>query len=223
MRAVYLLDFGLYSEKTEKITESLPSYLSKKILNPSNEKRRKERAFSYFLAYNLIKKSHPCDENATLCFSESGKPYVEKGVFSISLAHSGTLAAIFISDENEEVGIDIELITEKSEKTAEAFLKNREISFSTSDNINIEIFIANILDDIKTDLLNERYIALKEDLSSTDKWTYCEAVLKCDGAGIGGIKNIEKIITGASVKVYNVDVNETKYSLSVSVKNKIKQ
>ena len=55
MRAVYLLDFNAYSVGCEKIVENLPSDLSARVINTTNEKRQRERAFSYFLAYDLIK------------------------------------------------------------------------------------------------------------------------------------------------------------------------
>ena len=207
MRAVYLLDINACRIECEKIVEKLPEDLSQRVLNTANEQRRKERAFSYFLAHNLIKKSDPCDENVKISFSESGKPYIKNSSLSISLAHSNFVAAVFISDENEDVGIDIEAVTEKSERVSEAFLKNR-------------IFIASVCDGMDVDALKEENIFLKKELSGTDKWTYCESVLKCDGIGVCGINNISDIIRSSSVRVLRVDINGKKYSLSVAIKKK---
>ena len=220
MRAVYLLDINACRIECEKIVEKLPEDLSQRVLNTANEQRRKERAFSYFLAHNLIKKSDPCDENVKLSFSESGKPYIENSGISISLAHSDFVAAVFISDENEDVGIDIEAVTEKSERVSEAFLKNRIIPFDIADENNIDIFIASVCDGMDVDALKEENIFLKKELSGTDKWTYCESVLKCDGIGVCGINNISDIIRSSSVRVLRVDINGKKYSLSVAIKKK---
>ena len=220
MRAVYLLDFNACSVGCEKTVENLPSDLSARVINTTNEKRQRERAFSYFLAYDLIKKAHPCDENASLSFYESGKPYIKNSSLSISLAHSDSVAAVFISDEKEDVGIDIEAVTEKSERVSDAFLKNRVISFELADENEVDIYIASIRDGITADILKEENIFLKKELSGTDKWTYCESVLKCDGVGVCGINNVADIIRSSCVRVLRVDINGKKYSLSIATKKK---
>ena len=66
------------------------------------------------------------------------------------------------------------------------------------------------------DIIKACGVLNKDDLSSVDKWTYCEALLKCEGVGICGIKDADEKIKNIKTSVFNVTINGKKYSLSVA-------
>jgi hypothetical protein len=99
MISIYLLDLKRSENETEKITSKLSDKLSKRIFETKNKERQKERAFSYLLAEYLIKSAYPCDEKREITFLPSGKPIVKNTDLSISVTHSGELAAVAVYND----------------------------------------------------------------------------------------------------------------------------
>jgi hypothetical protein len=58
-----------------------------------------------------------------------------------------------------------------------------------------------------------------EELSEIDKWTICEAILKCDGIGFCGLKNFGEIQKKSKVSVFKISHEDKIYSLTIAVSN----
>jgi hypothetical protein len=147
MISIYLLDLKRSENETEKITSKLSDKLSKRIFETKNKERQKERAFSYLLAEYLIKSAYPCDEKREITFLPSGKPIVKNTDLSISVTHSGELAAVAVyNKKGAKIGIDIQEITEDNLSVAQKFFNRYPISLDGYENGNekIDIFYAEI-------------------------------------------------------------------------------
>lgn len=79
-----------------------------------SDKRKKE-----FLACRIL--LNHFDENLKISYSENGSPNLNNHQY-ISISHSGDLVCIIISDE--EIGIDIEKISDKSLRLKEKFINS---------------------------------------------------------------------------------------------------
>ena len=77
-------------------------------------KRKKE-----FLACRIL--LNHFDENLKISYSENGSPNLNNHQY-ISISHSGNLVCIIISDK--KIGIDIELISDKSLRLKEKFINS---------------------------------------------------------------------------------------------------
>jgi len=78
-----------------------------------SDKRKKE-----FLACRIL--LNHFDENLKISYSKNGSPNLNNHQY-ISISHSGDLVCIIISEK--EIGIDIELISEKTLRTSSKFTK----------------------------------------------------------------------------------------------------
>jgi 4'-phosphopantetheinyl transferase len=73
----------------------------------------------------LLQKEFP-EQHISLKYDEHGKPYLENCSEFISISHSRNLLALALSSNN--VGIDIEMISDKAEKVKHKFLKFHELN-----------------------------------------------------------------------------------------------
>ncbi len=87
-------------------------------LSQTGREREKE-AVQY-----LLQKEFP--NQPTLNYNIHGKPYLENSSEFISISHSRNFLAFAISSKN--VGIDIEMISDKAEKVKHKFLNEKELS-----------------------------------------------------------------------------------------------
>ncbi|MFD2513784.1 4'-phosphopantetheinyl transferase superfamily protein [Pontibacter locisalis] len=110
-------------EPTEALQQLLPSYINVEKLKHLHPKREREWIASRVLVYELLKNFTA--EQLILQRNEHGKPYFPDASLHISITHSPQLAAVIIS-EKYEVGIDIELITQKALRVADKFLSEAE-------------------------------------------------------------------------------------------------
>ncbi|MEI6456892.1 MAG: 4'-phosphopantetheinyl transferase superfamily protein [bacterium] len=114
-----------------KITESeqeLRSLLEKTHPGPlaadsfKNESRRKQWMASRIVLSLLLENSSP-----ETSYNEHGKPLLKNNSHSISLSHSGELAAAAVS-LRFPVGIDIEMIRDRVTRVARRFMNEAELS-----------------------------------------------------------------------------------------------
>lgn len=88
----------------------------------SSDKRKRE-----FLSVRVALKKVLGEENI-IFYYPSGKPFLSKKHYNISISHSGCWIALFIHP-NMSVGVDIELFTPKIEKLYKRFLSEKEQSY----------------------------------------------------------------------------------------------
>lgn len=115
-------------EKFEKLTlKSLAEIELECYKKIKSERRKKEWLTSRF----LVKKALNLKNNVQIKYDENGKPVLDD--FKISISHSDDFVAIILN-EKQEVGIDIQKISEKTKKIAHKFISDEEKAmFGTTD------------------------------------------------------------------------------------------
>jgi 4'-phosphopantetheinyl transferase len=83
-----------------------------------SEKRKRE-----FLGTRLILKQ--IANTVEVCYTQSGKPFPKNGTFHLSISHSANYIAVF-THPTREVGVDIELNTQKIDAVYKRFLSEKE-------------------------------------------------------------------------------------------------
>ncbi|TXK48998.1 4'-phosphopantetheinyl transferase superfamily protein [Pontibacter qinzhouensis] len=95
-------------------------------------KREQEWLASRMLAYTLLQQF--TEVPLVLCRNEHGKPYFEQSDIQLSITHSPQLAAVIVSADHQ-VGIDIELVSQKALRVADRFLAESEKTCTAGDDI----------------------------------------------------------------------------------------
>lgn len=122
---LYIGDIGVYVLDINTITDedfslALPQELITKVQQRfKSSKRQKE-----WLGVRLLLK-HLLGSNVQIAYKSSGAPFLINSNKHISISHSGTLVAIALN--NEKVGIDLQIISDKPLKIKSRFLSNAEI------------------------------------------------------------------------------------------------
>lgn len=84
------------------------------------EKRKKERIGARVLLKELVE-----GQEKIVAYLSNGKPYLVDQSFSISISHSGPYVAVALGKWNE-VGVDIEVYSDKAERVALKFVNDNE-------------------------------------------------------------------------------------------------
>lgn len=84
-----------------------------------SDSRKTEWLAVRVLLYTLTGKMLP------ICYHPGGKPYFADGKAHLSISHTGGYVAVIVSETNE-VGIDIEKISERVHKVAHKFVRDDE-------------------------------------------------------------------------------------------------
>lgn len=111
-------------EKEEFFTSQLPT-----LKLPSNPHKRLQHLAGRF----LIKQMHPDFPFEKLVSDPGSKPYLSNHSFQFSISHSGDMAAAIINKE-KNVGIDIEMITDKANRIARKFMHESEFYLISNNN-----------------------------------------------------------------------------------------
>ncbi|MBC5993133.1 4'-phosphopantetheinyl transferase superfamily protein [Pontibacter cellulosilyticus] len=117
-------------ESLEELLALLPHHVDCTQIAQAHDKRKKEWLASRVLVYTLLKQFTAA--HAVLRKDENGKPYFENVPLYLSISHSPALAAVIISDKYE-VGIDIELLSQKALRVAGKFLGEDEKKYTAQD------------------------------------------------------------------------------------------
>lgn len=126
-----LMGVWALEEQPEELLGALPAHLSpEESLAQAHPKRQREWLASRVLAYQLLRRF--TDEPLPLLRDATGKPVLRKPGFHLSITHSPRLAAVILS-ERYDVGIDIELISQKALRVADKFLTAQERSYTADD------------------------------------------------------------------------------------------
>lgn len=246
---IYLAITDVCNLKAENISSDELSSISYAIAEKNDrtkiEKEKKLRYAAYSTLVYLYKKLYP-EVIGMPCvdFTEEGKPYFTKNsdipcpVFSIS--HDGDFAAVAISDENTDIGVDIQSMPKNKtrlERIAQRFLsvfrrsdatyiKIREDSKRNKTDVPEDFYslffstdeFGSIKECEGSELLS--ISILDEELVEYEyltKWTALEAALKMSGGGFSDYKDAEKIIESANIisKVFRAD-KKVDYAVSVA-------
>ncbi len=195
----------------------IPNNVILYIENGRSDEVKLERLTAYstlfFALFELYGKN-----DVGLCRTDSGKPYlVENGEASkirVSLSHSDGLVAVALSDECE-IGVDIQ--SEIDDSRAERLEKR----FFADINIKEEFFSQKLLylnfSDSDT-RLSEMEKPEKCSSGFTEKWAYCESLLKCEGGGFGDLKRIQKIQKKTKTQTVKINQNSKQFALSTTIK-----
>ena len=260
MIKLYLLDTenvdSLSFKKWEKELFALSPSVLKKIEATKDEKLKKDRSISYLFLESIIEK-----EKIKLCrisgkryfsdnfkleilFDSFGRPYIKDIDIDISLSHTEGLTAIAISFEKaKKVGIDAELMTEKSEERASKFhdryLKKESINRENPSNINdkellIELYTLkegeilkaapeDIFCDINTEEKNNDEKAAEPEemrFPALSDWCALEALLKCDGGGFSSISRIKDIMEKYGYIFFAEKIRKRTYMIALAADKK---
>ncbi|WP_299825176.1 4'-phosphopantetheinyl transferase superfamily protein [uncultured Pontibacter sp.] len=114
-------------EPVEELLRLLPTFVDCTQVERVHQRRKREWLASRVLVYRMLEQF--TTSPAVLRKNENGKPYFENEPFHVSISHSPYLAAAIISDKFE-VGIDIELLSQKALRVADKFLSEAEKIFT---------------------------------------------------------------------------------------------
>lgn len=110
-------------ETEEELLSLLPhqTIYSEEVCKFKSEKRRKEWLATRVLFHTIFSPEH------SICYHPTGRPFISKSKQNISISHSFPYVAIACSPQN--IGIDIERITNRASLLTEKFLSPKEETF----------------------------------------------------------------------------------------------
>ncbi|MFT2010033.1 4'-phosphopantetheinyl transferase family protein [Pontibacter sp. 13R65] len=126
-----LIGIWQIEEPAADLYAALPAHADLSVLaGKVHPRREQEWLASRVLAYKLLQQF--TEAPLVLCRNEYGKPYFEHSNLHISITHSPQLAAVILSAAHN-VGIDIELISQKALRVADRFLADSEKNCTAGD------------------------------------------------------------------------------------------
>lgn len=184
------LEIGIW-----KITESADYFLSKVVHFRAIQHPQKQ--LQHLAGRYLLQLLHPAINLQSIEITETGKPFIINGpdcFFSIS--HTANYAAVIISQQ-KEVGVDIEMISEKAMRLSKRFLSDNEL-----------------------EILNMLFTS--PEVAATAGWCIKEAVYKWYGHGnVDFAKDIRVVVARNNDKDMQVECylgKEKKLYLQVCIK-----
>lgn len=209
-----------------------------------NQKTRIERFAAYSLLFYVLEKIFGYKVKE-IKKTEAGKPYINddsiKDKLFISISHSGDISAVTVSNEGE-CGVDVQLLPNEQmmENVGKRFLGNFVLSntdfspmleskyFSSSG----EFIDTMVLFDYRNKVGSNIFLVaeyskdgfvftpfnFERDYNQIllNKWTACEALLKCSGGGFNDLKNLNEFKEKCGVYSFSFKVERDTYSLAVS-------
>lgn len=183
----------LKASESFKDSGKLPNVLKKRVLDYKTESAKilSENAWRLFM--KLLQDTGK-NRDIQFVFGENGKPYIKDNEFFFNISHSENMVAAAIS--KCEVGIDVEIISERNLKIADRFFNASEIDFIKNSENNFSDF--------------------------TKLWTRKEAFLKATGKGLKIPLNSFSVLSD-KVSEYKLSsfCIDNKYILSVATNGNI--
>ena len=110
------------------VSETIDELLSLQILQPyinlissiKSQKRKKEFLIARLLLNQMFA------QEIQVCYDEFGAPFIEGSDWNVSISHSGSFVAVARS--KKALGIDVELISDKLERTKHKYSSEQELS-----------------------------------------------------------------------------------------------
>ena len=150
-----------------------------------------------------------------------GKPRLcGRSDLRFNLSHSGGFAALIITDEGREVGIDIEPPTDS--------VRRERLSSRMSDVLPDIKNIVETLDIVPVTLAMDSLGRCSESMYAAEtrsadgerfetRWTLLEAVIKCDGRGFSAIKSSAELCRSMAVKTHVIQYKDGNLYMSVAI------
>lgn len=131
----------------------------------------------------ILKELYPDFPYSLIRIADTRKPFLEDEAYHFSISHCGDYAAAIVSNKNR-VGVDIELVTAKTEKVKHKFLSAEE-----------QVYLSSVF--------NQQHLKANEE-SLTAAWSIKETLFKWQGVGeVDFIKHLQiKNITEISKEYY---------------------
>ena len=194
--------------------EKLRSYIS----SPKSPEVRQSRLGGYLLLFHTVRFLFGRTD-FKIEFTEAGKPYFDSSELkdlSFNISHSGGLCAVCICDEGKAVGVDIqeEIEKEKAERIKERFYEGEIPMEESPDPVYLFGGFSSFGDCFFAEIPSEGIELCDPSESFLDRWSLCEAVMKCDGGGFASYGNIEKLLSKTKRQTIRLTYKGKKYSLS---------
>ncbi len=198
----------------------IPEDIFDYIKSGKSEEIKIERLAAYSTLFFALSELYG-KKNCSLCRTELGKPYLtecgELSKIHISISHTEGAVAVALSDECE-VGVDIqgEIDENRAERLEKRFFKSINIK---EENIPLKLLCLNLSDNAAT---FEEAVDIEKVISDfTEKWVFCEALLKCDGGGFGSLEKINEIQKQAQVSINRIKINKKQFAVAIAIKSTI--
>lgn len=164
----------------------MPQHRVQKAASFKNMRDKKLSAIAYLLLVHGLKKEYGIDEEIFFLYSKNGKPYLKNYpeiFFNISHCQCGVVCAI----AEEEVGIDIETVTNYDEAVVKYSCNSEEYNSIVSSN-------------------NQSFAFCK-------LWTVKESVLKYTGEGL--CDDLKNVLNNIHLHIETVWSDDCRYVISV--------
>ena len=147
------------TEEVEELVriKSLTEDDRQKLLSFSHEHRKKE----WFSARILLEQLGR-EKNSEIVYDEHNKPFLKNSKKHISLSHSHDLLAVILDDN--ETGIDIELIKPNVERIKEKFMSDTELKTLQKENLAEQLTLFWCVKESLYKLYGKKKLTFKEDL-----------------------------------------------------------
>ena len=182
-----------------------------------SEKVKKERLFSYALLGFAIADTYKCDSKKEIVFERDKKPYFPESDIKFSVSHTDGAVAALIGDF--DVGVDIEAVTDASNRTTDAFITRYGIDIPNESVGNISEMRFLIAKDSEFTLSDECVFSENKG-EPTEKWTATEACLKLSGDGFCALSGLKTVPEGIRVCSIRIKANKREFSLSTAIYKK---
>ena len=235
----------VFVSKTEDLPDTivgLPRGAEEYILSAASSAVRRERYSAYRLLSAAL--SRVLSENPARfsLLREGDRPYLSiderRAGFDFNISHSAPFVVVALTDEGR-VGVDVE--KKISSQRAERLEKRFSLAEKTAGaEVGVIDASSAIFPDDYHSLPEDRFdeCALNRDdflfgfflnsepkqltetqnLSFTERWTLCEAALKCDGRGMCGVGELSVVLDRLSSYTFPLRDGEMEYSLAVCLR-----
>lgn len=243
-----ILDTAGICPSDSRVISKIPEDARGRVEKTKDGKERALRAGAYLVLSELARRCYDL-KNLHFFYTDGGKPYINPPEnvnncghlpYNMNISHDGDISAIVLTDEDLDVGIDVQTVKEKAnaEVVSKRFfekcsalrgesapvLKNlAEFPKLMNKSVNILCFKygeGEILDVPYDVFLSEKGLISAEELCFLKKWTYLESHLKMSGEGFGGLSFFDKIADGSDCCSLNFFNKEKFYFICVCAKEK---
>ena len=164
----------------------------------------------------------------SLIFTKNGKPYLSGTAYGISISHTDGLSLVAISDkENDEIGVDIEKINERTVSVAQRFLSRYTEKFhilpydlfAEYEYLDREDIFLYTLDENGLSRLDNYDILFTDIVTGNEgsvlDWCTTEALLKADGGGFASLPQIKQISDKGAPRTGKIIYKNIPYAVSL--------